>query len=238
MIQLHTIDSTNNYAIAKVHEGMARHGAAVIAAGQTQGRGQRNKSWQSEPGMNLLCSIVLEPDGMDLQHSFVFSMAMALAAHAVFNKYAGNETTIKWPNDIMWRDRKAGGILIENIVQGGNWKFAVAGMGININQTDFTLYPRKAVSLKQITGLHYSVQELAGELFSEVESFYAMFQQEPQAIIARYHRHLYRIRQAARLKKESRIFSALIKGVASNGALIAESGVEEQFAVGEVEWMD
>lgn len=238
LIQLHSIDSTNNYAIAKAHEGMAQHGMAVLADEQTKGRGQRSKSWQSEPGMNLLCSMVVEPAGLKLQQAFLFSMAMALAARAVFNKYAGNDTTIKWPNDIMWRDRKAGGLLIENIVQGRQWKFAVVGVGININQASFENFSRKAVSLKQVTGRDYSVHEIAQELFKQVETEYAWLQQDPQAVITRYHENLFRIHETVRLKKESRIFSALVKGVSADGALIAESGIEEQFAVGEVEWMD
>lgn len=238
LIQLHTVDSTNNYAIAKVHEGMAQHGLAVLADVQTQGRGQRSKTWQSEPGMNLLCSMVLEPYGLELQQSFVLSMTIALAVHAVFNNYAGNETAIKWPNDIMWRDRKAGGILIENVIQGGAWKWAVAGVGLNINQTEHAAYKRKAVSLKQITGQHYEVSYIAGELFKQVTHFFAMLQQQPQSIITQYHNQLYRRHQAVRLKKESRIFSAFIEGVAPNGALIARSATEEHFSVGEVEWMD
>lgn len=238
MVQLHSIDSTNNYAIAKVHEGMARHGMAVLANAQTQGRGQRSKGWQSEPGMNLLCSMVVEPAELELRHTFVFSMAIALAARAVFNKYAGNETTIKWPNDIMWRDRKAGGILIDNIVQGRQWKFAVVGVGLNINQTHFEDFSRKAVSLKQVTGQQHSIPGIAHELFEQVEAEHLLLQQDPRAVVARYHEHLYRIQQTVRLKRDSRIFSAVIKGVAPEGLLIVESGVEERFAVGEVEWVD
>lgn len=188
--------------------------------------------------MNLLCSLVLEPAGLDLQYRFVFSMAMALAARAVFNKYAGNETTIKWPNDIMWRDRKAGGILIDNIVQGNQWKFAVVGVGMNINQTGFEAFSRKAVSLKQVTGQHYSIPEVAAELFAEVAAEYNALQQDPQNIVRRYHESLYRIGQTARLKKTARIFPAFIKGVTADGLLITGSDVEEHFAVGEVEWMD
>jgi BirA family transcriptional regulator, biotin operon repressor / biotin---[acetyl-CoA-carboxylase] ligase len=238
LVQLQSIDSTNNYAIEKLHAGMAQHGMAVLAGVQTQGRGQRAKSWQSEPGMNLLCSMVLESAGLPLQQAFVFSMAMALAARAVFNKYAGNETTIKWPNDIMWRDRKAGGILIENVVQGQQWKFAVVGVGMNINQTNFEAFSRKAVSLKQITGKAYSIPAIAQDLFGQVEAGYASLLQDPGGVIARYHENLYRIHQTVRLKNGSRIFPALIKGVAPDGSLITGQDIEEHFAVGEVEWVD
>ena len=129
-------------------------------------------------------------------------------------------------------------ILIDNIVQGNQWKFAVVGVGMNINQTGFEAFSRKAVSLKQVTGQHYSIPEVAAELFAEVAAEYNALQQDPQNIVRRYHESLYRIGQTARLKKTARIFPAFIKGVTADGLLITGSDVEEHFAVGEVEWMD
>ena len=75
-----------------------------------------------------------------------------LAAHDFFSHYVFNNAFIKWPNDLYWRDRKAGGILIENIIRGKDWQSAVAGIGININQTSFDPDITNAISLKQITG--------------------------------------------------------------------------------------
>ena len=59
---LNTVDSTNNYAMAKVHAGMAAHGMAWFAKEQTTGKGQRGKSWISEKGKNIALSLVLEPE--------------------------------------------------------------------------------------------------------------------------------------------------------------------------------
>ena len=87
-------------------------------------------------------------------------MRGSLPAYDFFNFYAIDETSIKWPNDIYWRDRKAGGILIENILQGKKWKFAIVGIGININQTLFPASLPNPVSLKQITGKTFNVVEL------------------------------------------------------------------------------
>jgi BirA family biotin operon repressor/biotin-[acetyl-CoA-carboxylase] ligase len=113
---LESVDSTNNYAMAKVRTGLAKHGDGYFAMAQVSGKGQRGKTWVTEPGTNIILTLVMQPSALQLTQQFQFSAAIALAVHDFFAFYAGDETTIKWPNDIYWRDRKAGGILIENIV--------------------------------------------------------------------------------------------------------------------------
>src|SRR5687768_13782589 len=137
-----------------IHEGMAQHGTVVFAHEQTKGKGQRNKQWISAPNQNLMFSLITEPFGLNTSQVFLLSMSVANGVQAFFNKYAVDQVKIKWPNDLYWGDRKAGGILIENIVQGTNWKHAIIGIGININQTDFGDFI-KAVSLKMIIGKAY-----------------------------------------------------------------------------------
>jgi BirA family transcriptional regulator, biotin operon repressor / biotin---[acetyl-CoA-carboxylase] ligase len=117
-IELQQVESTNNYATGMVHEGMAQHGMVVFANHQTKGKGQHNRTWLSEEGKNIAMSVILQPPGLALSQSFLISMATALGVQRFFAKYAGSETKVKWPNDLYWRDRKAGGILIENIVLG------------------------------------------------------------------------------------------------------------------------
>lgn len=77
-----------------------------------------------------------------------------------FMEFAGKETKIKKPNDIYWRDRKAGGILIENMVRGTHWTWTVIGIGLNINQTHFSNEAGNPVSLKQITGKDWDVKTM------------------------------------------------------------------------------
>jgi BirA family biotin operon repressor/biotin-[acetyl-CoA-carboxylase] ligase len=124
--------------MGKVRAGMAQHGLSVFALEQTRGKGQRDKIWISEPGQNIALSLVLEPKH-HFPSLFLLSMAMAVGTVRFFRKYVPDDVSIKWPNDVYWRDRKAGGILIENVWQGGVWKFAVVGIGININQTRFSI---------------------------------------------------------------------------------------------------
>src|SRR5450755_322744 len=151
--------------MAKVQTGMASQGTIFFAHEQLAGKGQRGKSWSSQPGENIIMSVVLEPEFLPVSRQFPLSACVALACHDFFSRYAGaRETFIKWPNDLYWRDRKAGGILIENSFRGNKWMAAIAGIGVNINQVSFPETVRNPVSLRQITGRNHDAVKMAGEL--------------------------------------------------------------------------
>jgi BirA family biotin operon repressor/biotin-[acetyl-CoA-carboxylase] ligase len=236
-IELQSVDSTNNYATALLHAGMAHHGTCVFAHEQNKGKGQRNKHWITQKSANIILSAVINPGGLPLSQFFPFSMAMANAAWLFFQKYALENVSVKWPNDIMWCDRKAGGILIENILHGQQWKYAVVGIGLNINQTDFGALQTKAVSLKQITGKDYEVLALAKELRTYLYASFHNLKKDPAAVIDAYHQHLYQLNELVTFKKDNRIFEARVKGVSTQGQLKVEHAVEEVFEVGSVEWV-
>lgn len=236
-IELPSVESTNNYAMGLVHEGMAQHGMAVFAHDQTRGRGQRTKEWLSQPGRNIALSVILQPPPMSPNEIFLLSMAVAEATRIFISAHAGAAVKIKWPNDLYWCDRKAAGILIENVWQGSEWRFAIAGIGVNINQTEFGSLDSKAVSLLQITGQRMEPAALAHGLCSSLETQWQLLKLDPTAIARSYHEHLYKLNERIRLKKDNRVFEAIVKGVGMNGALIVEHAVEERFSVGEVEWL-
>ena len=170
LIELSTVDSTNMYAISQVREQLAVSGSCYRADYQTQGKGQHGRVWDSEVGKNLLCSYVLELKSLNPSKKWGpndqkgLSAAVAIGAKAFFQAYAGDETLIKLPNDIYWRDRKAGGILIENTLRGSEWTWAVIGIGFNMNQTEFDIEGAKPVSLRQITGKQWDISLLQTEL--------------------------------------------------------------------------
>lgn len=259
-IKLQSVDSTNKYAMGLVHGNLlpdgqseAQHGIAIFAHEQTAGKGQRGKRWASQKGLNIALSILLNPYPLSVPDQFKLSTCIAVSAWEFFSKYAGDETKIKWPNDIYWRDRKAGGVLIENVIGSldpiaiglGNgvekseaWKWSVVGIGININQTSFPADLPNPVSLKQITGKNYEPLELAKELCFIIEKNY-------QSLIAgnfmiffnKYQTHLYKKEEKIKLKKGTRVFETTIKGVSETGQLITQHSIEERFEFGEVEWV-
>lgn len=245
-IELQSVDSTNNYAMAQVHAGMASHGMMFFAYDQWAGKGQRGKSWTSTPGENIIVSTVLEPANLPITQQFALSAAVALACHDLFSHYAGlSDTAIKWPNDLYWRDRKAGGILIENTFKGDRWVYAIAGTGININQTQFPETARNPVSLKQITGRTFDAPTLARELGTFLELRYQeLIKGNAGILLEEYNRRLYCREQRVRLKKDQAIFETVVKGVTPAGELMTQdavappaTGLRRRFTHGEVEWI-
>ena len=249
-IELQSIDSTNKYAMGLIHgdllpdgHGEAQHGMAVFTHAQTAGKGQRGKNWTSQKDLNIALSILLNPSPLSVPDQFKLSVCIAVSAWDVFSKYAGDETKIKWPNDIYWRDRKAGGILIENIIQSsqsdvGSWQWSVAGIGININQTDFDPDLPNPVSLKQITGKAYEPIELAKELCSVIEKNYqSLITGNFMSLFKKYQNHLYKKDAKVKLKKGTRAFKTIIKGISETGQLITQHSIEERLEFGEVEWV-
>ena len=235
---LDSVDSTNNYAMAGIHAGMAKHGMAWFAHDQTAGRGQPGKNWESSAGQNIALSIAIQPPKVFFQNQFYFNAIVSNVCNDFFRKYTGGETFVKWPNDIYWRDRKAGGILIENKLMGKTWKWAVVGIGININQTKFSNELGNAISLKQITDKTHDPLMLAKELYELIlTAINGINTGHLPGILARYNENLFKKDQIVRLKKDGAVFETCIKGVNENGQLLTVDVVEREFRNGEVEFV-
>jgi BirA family biotin operon repressor/biotin-[acetyl-CoA-carboxylase] ligase len=242
--ELTEVDSTNIYAMNQVKTNLAGHGAAFLAQKQWAGKGQMGKVWEAETGQNILLSVVLDPkklvfDGLALEPSMV-SMLVAVGCFNFFITYAGDETSIKWPNDIYWRDRKAAGILIENSFRGPIWQWSIAGMGVNINQTEFGTGLNKAVSLKQITGKTFQVPALAKELCSYIDAALQMLiDKGPDTLLALYNNVLYKKGERVHLEIEGQKITATICRVLSNGHLEieTENGIKQSHALGAIQWL-
>jgi BirA family biotin operon repressor/biotin-[acetyl-CoA-carboxylase] ligase len=233
---LDTVDSTNNYAMARINDGTAKHGMVWFAQDQTAGKGQRGKAWASEKGKNIAMSLVLSPEQLKITSHFHLSAVVAISCFEFLEQYINGEAKIKWPNDLFWRDRKAGGILIENKLQGTIWKWAVVGIGININQTVFERSLNNAVSLKQITGRTFNPVDLAKELQSLLMKRLAE-QTGLEKILQQYNQHLYKINELVTLRKGGTRFETVIKEVSPQGKLVTVDAIEREFDFGEVEWV-
>src|ERR1700722_14336346 len=237
-VELLTEDSTNNYTVEKVHAGLAFHGNVFFAHEQFAGKGQFGKKWNAAPNQNIIMSVVLEPDFLTVRQQFFLSVCVADACIDFLNNYVPGEFLIKWPNDLYWRDRKIGGILIENILQGDNWKFAIAGIGININQPEFPEFLPNPVSLKQITGKTFSPVDLAKELCNKIEEKYKQLQSGAfDDLLKEYNKYLFRKNEKVKLKKESIVFETTIIEVSADGQLHTKEAIDRYFNFGEVEWV-
>jgi BirA family biotin operon repressor/biotin-[acetyl-CoA-carboxylase] ligase len=174
LIELSEIDSTNIYAMSQIEQGIAYSGSCFRADFQTLGKGQHGRIWESAKGKNLLCTYILELKTLKNDKNWSptdqkgFSAAIAIGVRAFFASYTSEVVHIKLPNDIYWNDRKAGGILIENKLRGNEWTWSVVGIGININQTEFTSEAGNPVSLQQITGKQYELAEMQQQLSNQL----------------------------------------------------------------------
>ena len=238
-ITLTSVDSTNNYAMASIRDGIAKHGCAWFSYDQTRGKGRRGKVWRTEKGKNIILSIAVNTSFLTVYQQFYLSAAVSLGCIDLFKKYAGDETKIKWPNDVFWNDRKAGGILIENVIQGNTWQWSVIGIGININQTEFDLdYVFKPVSLKQITGKEFDVIELAKELHQNVLGRYESLRKNGfEKMLVEYNQNLFGLDKTVTLKKENAVFKTMITGISPQGKLMTTDTLQREFDFDEVEWM-
>jgi BirA family transcriptional regulator, biotin operon repressor / biotin---[acetyl-CoA-carboxylase] ligase len=243
LIELDEVESTNNYAMGwvkglhlpKGHEQLI-NGMAVLAYHQTAGRGQRGKSWQSPKGESMSLSIALQPHFLKATEGFALLSAVAVAVARVLQQYTGNETTIKWPNDVYWQRRKLGGILIENVIKEGAFRWAVVGIGINVKQASFPAHLQNPVSIKQITGKEMDVKELTVEIQEAVTGAMEKLAENPLAFFEEYNQLLFCRNEKTKLKQGSRVFETVIKGVNTFGELMTGKDGTQVFQFGDVEW--
>lgn len=169
-IHLKETASTNTYTTRMA--SMLPSGTVIYTYVQTAGRGQRGNSWESEPGKNLSFSLLIKDIAVRPAEQFYISEGVALAIVEFLSRYTG-EITVKWPNDIYWRDLKICGMLTENALQGSSIKTTVIGVGININQTVFRSDAPNPVSLAQIIGREVDLDESLRSVCSLIEKYTA-----------------------------------------------------------------
>lgn len=157
---------------------------------QTAGRGQAGNSWESEKEKNLLFSTLLRYEGILATKQWRLSMLVAVALWETLAKYLPQEQLrIKWPNDIYFGDKKLVGILIENSLVGQYVGYSIAGIGVNVNQTEWQSDAPNPISMKQITSKNYDVEEVMKEWISSMKSWEM---RTTEAIKAMYMQHIYR----------------------------------------------
>jgi BirA family biotin operon repressor/biotin-[acetyl-CoA-carboxylase] ligase len=239
MVILDDIDSTNLCAMRLIQANMAEHGLVVLAKHQTAGRGQRGKHWQSLPGQNLLFSMVIETKGWPLQQQFIWNMAVALACRELVEENVGAACKIKWPNDLFIGDKKAGGILIENVVR-GEWNWTVVGVGMNILQRSFDeelLDKATSWAIEHSGKVAWDLEGLAIKLGKKLIDA-SDWQNRPKEICVDYNKHLYQLGEEITLKKGEFIERVRVLGVDDYGLIQIKRGeILESLVHGSSEWV-
>lgn len=235
-IQLDEVDSTNNYAMRLIDDDKAQNGQIVSARLQLKGRGQRSKEWIAAKDKSIAMSILVEPN-LPLSKMIAFNKAVAVAIlQAIHSFYPSLQCAIKWPNDIICGDKKAGGVLIENVIRGQQWAYSVIGIGINLFQEGPFIDLPHAGSLLHEGSKPNDIHELMIELYAGILKQITTFNEEE--ITHFYHTFLYKKAQLQQFKSEELIWEARIDGVDENGNLILTKtdGSMLHLKHGEAEW--
>ena len=235
-IHLNETHSTNSYLRELImREKEQPEGTVVITDYQTAGRGQKGNSWESERGKNLTFSILLHPNHIPPGKQFILSQLISIAIVGVLKKY-DRHFTIKWPNDIYWKEKKIAGMLIEVDLTGSSLSNAIIGIGININQRHFKSDAPNPVSLTQITGKEHNLSELLDSIVDEYNKYTPDNEEE---IRQKYMALLFRNKGVYPYLYGEEIFNASIEGIEPNGQLILkkENGSIHTFAFKEISFV-
>ena len=240
LVTLKEVGSTNNFLKELLSNSKpVAEGTVIMAESQYAGRGQQQNRWFSEAGKNLTFSLLLNPVFLPLMQQFELTRVVSLGVVSALQEVTGLPIQIKWPNDIYCGDKKLGGILIENLVQGGLIKNSVIGIGLNINQDAFPDDLPNAISLRQILHRDYDLKILLAEICSHIEAWYLKLKAgKGKELKEQYLHNLYRLNQASYFKADELIFKGTITGVRDNGLLImnTETG-EKEFNLKQIQFL-
>tara|TARA_B110000116_G_C16793343_1_gene565132 strand:+ start:918 stop:1661 length:744 start_codon:yes stop_codon:yes gene_type:complete len=222
LIKIEETSSTNDFAYELLKKGKIKEGAVIFSQFQKKGKGQRGAKWESEYGKNILMSIVLSPDIL-VVNQFQLNICISLALHDFSKKYFLEKTKIKWPNDLLIENEKLAGILIKNIVKEDKIKYAIVGIGININQINFDEFSLKATSFKKLIDKNFDVLELQKELLIYIENRYLQLKQESFVKMRKeYLKHLFAFNDWRNYKISEKEIKARIVGIDEAGRILLE----------------
>jgi len=216
-------------------------GTVIMADDQFAGRGQQGNTWVSKAGLNLTFSIYLRPTFLPLHRQFDLNIAVSIGVNQALAHYVDHDVTIKWPNDIYYKDQKIGGILIENTVAGTLLKGSIIGIGLNVNQVEFDrAIHRRASSLKEILHQHVDLNVLLGKICHGVETQYLKLRSgREQEMRNEYLKNLYRFNQLAKYRATSEVFDGQITGLSDEGRLIVQAAEQvHSYGFKEIEFLD
>lgn len=221
------VASTNDYLKAEASKFKpCDNFTAIMARHQSKGRGQRDNLFHSAEGESLTFSFILSPKQLVVDDVFAIQTLISLSLYEWFSKYSDN-CRIKWPNDIMLGDKKACGVLIENIIKGKEIRLSIVGIGINIGQREFPEdIAQKATSLfLEVPDLvDRPMEEHCADILSIIQQKYTKYWSEPTYMLTEYNKLLYRKGDLMWFEANGKIFEGKISHVDKHGMLYIDHG--------------
>lgn len=208
-----SLNSTNEYAMENLQNEKLPFG--VFAYEQKKGKGQQGNVWLSAPSQNILFSWAYQPQQIQVARQFWISQAISLGILDFLKPYVSN-VYIKWPNDIYVGVKKIGGILIEHKIMDGSISKTVIGIGLNINQTDFSPLLPNPTSLALLTSRTFILEDLLPFL---VQCIHLRLTNENADVQEEYLSSLLQFKKQASYLYKGKAISAQIEGVDMYGYL-------------------
>lgn len=234
IIKLSAINSTNDYLKQLVVNTNPENFTVVVAEHQTQGRGQMGAEWKVESGKNLTFSVLLKQDTFNVSDIFTLNVAVALSVADAVSFFGIPAISVKWPNDILAGNKKMGGILIENSLKSDGSFYAVIGIGLNVNQADFTELP-KATSMFAEVQEEFDKDMVFHQMLERLKDSVLAMSVNAQTLWDNYHERLFKKGLPMPFEKDGTRFMGIIQNVTENGRLqvlleddtVAEYGIKE-----------
>ncbi len=231
--------STNDYLKKLSKEKDLPSGFVVYTDFQTKGKGQIGNGWKSEKGKNLLFSCYVKPSNLHIKDYFVITEIVTISIKEILEQYVDN-ISIKWPNDIYWKNKKIGGILIENSLYKDKIISTVIGIGLNINQKVFDKDLPNPISLFNITSKDYNRLDIMELIVQKIVTLFKTF--DRKILHKNYLESLFRINEQHFFynPKNNQRFLATIITVNHSGELVLQSQGEtkpKEYYFKEVEYI-
>ena len=214
-IKLNQIDSTNRFLL-EFNKSSKISGPIVVTADyQSEGKGRTSKSWFSNRGENLLISLLINHN-LHINKKFDLSILISLALKDFLSIYLNDDIHIKWPNDLIIKNKKIAGFIIDNLVKKSNIHTSVIGIGVNINQLKFNFFSPLATSISLENNCNYNLDDMKNNLLSCIENRYINFEKN-STLYNEYLNYLY-------LKDKFSFFEINLKRVEAKIINVSEKG--------------
>lgn len=239
LIKLDAIDSTNDFLKALASQDELDNFTVVTAENQTKGKGQMGSKWQTESGKNLIMSALVKDFLYNNEQVFNLSIVVSLAVIETLKSFDIPNLCIKWPNDIMSYNKKIGGILIENTLKSDGRIVSVVGLGLNVNQTNFTELPH-ASSLAVITGNTFDKDILPALIIDKIQEKIGLWETNSADFWKQYFNILFKKGIPMPFKNGAgQNFMGIIQGVSSIGKIqiLLEDDSVSEFDIKEVQML-
>lgn len=234
---LESVDSTSRYLLEKINASPTKD-AICLAEAQLQGRGRRGRSWAATPYSNLMLSMAWRLQSGPAVVSGL-SLAAGVAVARALDEYGVRETTLKWPNDVLWKHRKLAGLLVDVAGEAAGPCFVVLGVGVNgyISERDAEYIDQPWVDLQSIIGDTVDRNYLAAILIAHLTRMFETFSTNGLAAFREEweRRHLYNGKRVRLIQGDTE-FQGEVEGIDETGALCIrdETGVKRVFHSGEI----